>query len=610
MTDIKTARHEKQLQVAAAVEQGTSPASTTSNTKKLNFNPLLRPEERDPDFNPFNQTVIKPNTFVLIRLPSENFRVVKMTPSASVNLGKFGSFRVHDILGHPFGYTYEIFGIGPEEKGLVKNQKIKKGLKKLSKEEKRKLYEQQRKEEEDAQKEREQEEAIPPPGPQLRIVQGLDTMEEGGASTKDELDPDENNKDLMYDPQAMKLTMAEIEALKRSSVDAGREVIFSMIKAHSSFDKKTTFSQEKYVKRKEQKFLRRFAPEPINTAEILNLYLEKDPHKVLDMSEETLGLLLSLGNVKPGGTYLVAEDTSGLLVAALLERMAGQGTIVVAHANEHTRMDALKYLSVSDAWIESKVKTINWLDFLHPEEHDMGLESEGEEGEEHKGKGGIDEEEKINTTTDNADTNKSSTTTTKSDSSYFLYKFVEKTPQEIAAMKPHQRGQYYRRKKRYDEFVEVRALIDSQAFDAAFLATELDLPTLAPRVVDSLKGSASLVIYSQFKENLVATSHVLQKDLRVLAPTLLETKVRKYQTLPGRMHPVMTMRGGGGYLLWGTRVIPTEVDAIGGSRGKKRKAVESSSSSSPKQQQQPENDTDKNDAKNEPSSKQIKLDKD
>lgn len=605
MTDIKTTRHEKQLQVAAAVEQQEALDRTSVSNKKLNFNPLLRPEERDPDFNPFNQTFIKPNTFVLIRLPSENFRVVKMTPTASINLGKFGSFRVHDILGHPFGYTYEIFGIGPEEKGLTKNQKVKKGLKKLTKEEKRKLYEQQKQ----LQGEDEQAETVPPPGPQLRIVQGLDTMEEGGASTKDELDPDENNKDLMYDPQAMKLTMAEIEALKRSSVDAGREVISSMIKAHSSFDKKTTFSQEKYVKRKEQKFLRRFAPEPINSAEILNLYLEKDPHKVLDMSEESLGLLLSLGNVKPGGTYLVAEDTSGLLVAALLERMAGQGTIVVAHANEHTRMDALKYLSVSDAWIESKVKTINWLDFLHPEEHDTGLESEGEDEdeEEQQQKGGgnnnVDEGTDIKSSINNTEP----TTTTKSssaDSSYFLYKFVEKTPQEIASMKPHQRGQYYRRKKRYDEFIEVRALIDSQAFDAAFLATELDLPTLAPRVVDSLKGSAPLVIYSQFKENLVATSHVLQKDLRVLAPTLLETKVRKYQTLPGRMHPVMTMRGGGGYLLWGTRVIPTQVDAIGGSRGKKRKAVESPSTTS-----QPKSNT-SNDIKDEPSSKQIKVDKD
>lgn len=604
MTDIKTTRHEKQLQVAAAVEQQEALDGASVSNKKLNFNPLLRPEERDPDFNPFNQTFIKPNTFVLIRLPSENFRVVKMTPTASINLGKFGSFRVHDILGHPFGYTYEIFGIGPEEKGLVKNQKVKKGLKKLTKEEKRKLYEQQKQ----LQGEDEQAETVPPPGPQLRIVQGLDTMEEGGASTKDELDPDENNKDLMYDPQAMKLTMAEIEALKRSSVDAGREVISSMIKAHSSFDKKTTFSQEKYVKRKEQKFLRRFAPEPINSAEILNLYLEKDPHKVLDMSEESLGLLLSLGNVKPGGTYLVAEDTSGLLVAALLERMAGQGTIVVAHANEHTRMDALKYLSVSDAWIESKVKTINWLDFLHPEEHDTGLESEGEDEdeEEQQQKGGgnnnVDEGTDIKSSINN--TEPTTTKSSSADSSYFLYKFVEKTPQEIASMKPHQRGQYYRRKKRYDEFIEVRALIDSQAFDAAFLATELDLPTLAPRVVDSLKGSAPLVIYSQFKENLVATSHVLQKDLRVLAPTLLETKVRKYQTLPGRMHPVMTMRGGGGYLLWGTRVIPTQVDAIGGSRGKKRKAVESPSTTS-----QPKSNA-SNDIKDEPSSKQIKVDKD
>ncbi|VVT54367.1 uncharacterized protein SAPINGB_P004040 [Magnusiomyces paraingens] len=515
----------------------------TEDTTKLRVK--IPAEELDPNFNPFEQTVITPNTYILIRLPSDTLRIVKMIPGISVNLGKFGSFWVDDILGHPFGLTYEIFGTGPEEKGLVKNRRAKKGERKTNK---------QRAEEAE-----EEQVDVRGPRPQLRIVPALDNTEEQAKT--DEMMPEENNKDLVYDPDAMKLSMAEIEALKRTSVDSGREVIQKMIAAHTSFDKKTTFSQEKYIKRKEQKFLRRFATEPLGAAQLLQVYLEKDPYgRVRDMSEESLALMMSMANVKPGGKYLVVDDASGLLVYAMLERMAGQGTIVLAHANEHTSLDALKYIKASEAWIESRVRTINWLDFLHPEEHDLCIMEEA------LGNGEITEPVQISQPVQSADGVPTEN---------YPYRFVERTAEELAAMKPHQRAQYFRRAKRHADFATARTLIDeAPGLDAVLVTTDLDLPELMPQLVDRLRGAAPLVAYSPFKETLVPTAHILQKDLRVLAPTIIETRVRRYQTLPGRMHPLMTSRGGGGYLLCGTRVFPTDVDAAGGARGRKRKTKE------------------------------------
>lgn len=85
------------------------------------------------------------------------------------------------------------------------------------------------------------------------------------------------------------------------------------------------------------------------------------------MSVETLALMLSLANVRPGGTYFVVDDnSSGVLIIALLERMQGKGTIIVGHANEHMNMDALKYINASEAWVDDRVKTITWLDFYIP----------------------------------------------------------------------------------------------------------------------------------------------------------------------------------------------------------------------------------------------------
>lgn len=420
----------------------------------------------------FNPATIKDGNYIMIRLPSENHRVFKLAAGAKIGLGKFGSFHVDDILGHPFGYTYEIIG-----------------------------------------------------DRQLRLVN------EEFTTDKDELEPDENNRDLFDDPTAQTLSMEEIEALKKNSQDGGREIIERVVSSHVAFDKKTTFSQEKYLKRKQQKFLKRFTPVPIGSTELIDYYLDKDAQKVMDISEESLGLMMSLANIRPGGTYLVVDDLNGVIVAAMLERMGGEGLIVVAHDDEHPKLDGLKFMNLSEDFITSHVRSINWLDFIDPEEAEI--------------------------------------VPTLSDA-------------ELSALKPSHKVQYLRKKRRADNLAVVRALIDGCKFDGLIISTELHVPTLIPHLLPAIGGSRPIVIYDAAKEALVETTHLLHKDLRVLAPTIMETRVRRYQTLPGRMHPHMTMRGGGGYVLWGTRVIPNEnVNAVGTVRGpKKRKGEDKERSSS------------------------------
>lgn len=86
------------------------------------------------------------------------------------------------------------------------------------------------------------------------------------------------------------------------------------------------------------------------------------------------------------------------------------------------------------------------------------------------------------------------------------------------------------------------------------------------KLIPALAGSRQLAIYHAAKEPLVDTAHDLMADLRVLAPTILETRVRKYQVFPGRTHPLMTSKAGGGFVLWGTRVVPSDDVRAGGKR--------------------------------------------
>jgi tRNA (adenine-N(1)-)-methyltransferase non-catalytic subunit len=42
------------------------------------------------------------------------------------------------------------------------------------------------------------------------------------------------------------------------------------------------------------------------------------------MRIDTLSQMMSLGNVRPGGRYIVVDEASGVVVSALLERLGGQ----------------------------------------------------------------------------------------------------------------------------------------------------------------------------------------------------------------------------------------------------------------------------------------------
>ncbi|KAF5106715.1 hypothetical protein DV452_002029 [Geotrichum candidum] len=423
----------------------------------------------------FNPSTIRDDSFIMIKLPSENCRVFKLTAGSLIKLGKFGSFYASDIIGHPFGYTYEIVG-----------------------------------------------------DKQLRIVS------EDFIKDVTEPEADANNQDLLDDPLAQQLTRNEIEEMKKSTTDGGRALIEKVVSGHVAFDKKTTFSQEKYLKRKEQKFLKRFTPIPIGSSELIEYYSDKEsPTKVMDLTEESLGLIMSLANIRPGGNYLVVDDVSGVLVAAMLERMGGEGVIVVAHDDGNPKLDGLRYLNLPEKYIESRVRSVSWLDFLDP----------NQEAE---------------------------------------YEYREMSPEEFDSLPPNLKLQYTRRKRRSENYAFVRNLVDNKKFDALVMSTTIHVPTLIPRVIEAVSGSRPVIVYDGSKELLLETSQVLMKDLRILAPTIIETKVRKYQTLPGRIHPHMTMRGAGGYILWGTRVFPnSNVNAVKINRGKKRKAVSSEETSTP-----------------------------
>lgn len=443
------------------------------------------------------ETHIKHDLHALVRLPSDGLKIVELKAGTSINLGKFGIFDIDEIIGFPFGQSFEVLDdrkVRPIASTTYGNNA------------------------EEEEEEEESENSTPAP---TTLNEKIDYLKKLNVSSS------ESNKELIdIGNSTQSLSMEEIETLKKnaSGSNVGEAIIDKLIKSHVNFKLKTKHSQEKYLIRKQQKFLRRFTVEYLGASELLQYFIEKESNKVLDMSEESLGLMLSLANIQPNGRYLVIDETGGVVINALMERMRGQGEMLVIHENEHPNHSALVHTDYPIELQKKMIKTINFLQFLEPEN------------------------EKI--------------------------QWNDLSKEELSEMKTNKRSHYYRRKQNSIDINEAIENSEKGNFDALIIASTLYTPTLLDKLIDKVGGSRPIIVYSQHKETLVETQIQSLDNLKLLAPTIHESKCRPYQTIPGRLHPLMSMRGGGGYVFSALKVFPIEkgVQAVG--RGLKKRRVE------------------------------------
>lgn len=402
--------------------------------------------------------------------------MIQLRIEGVINMGKFGTFNVEDVLGYPYGQAFEI-----ENENKVKPiESLDIGITDLAE---------------------------------------LDSDDLISGSSKD-------NRLLVDQGNVQKLTVEEIEEMKNKigGNEVAREIIQTMIKNHGSFDKKTAYSQEKYLDRKHKKFLRRFSINYLTSNEMLDyLYFEKEPFRILNLSIEMLGLMMSYGNVMPGGNYLVVDETGGLVVYAMLERMGNRGTITLLHENDQPSIHVLnktRYAKEISTSPESMVQCINVLQFLEPETERPDFKP-------------LDEEE------------------------------YKKLPETM-------RTQYDRKLKRFQITNKVLDRVIQNDFESLIYVSTLNPTTFVPRIIPRLRGSSPLVIYNQYKEALIELNHIFLREKGILLPNIHHSVVRRYQTVPGKIHPLMTSRSDGGYILTGLKVFPIQnVVAVG--RGTKKR---------------------------------------
>jgi len=384
--------------------------------------------------------VIHVGDTVLLRLPTGDIKSCKVEANSMVNLGKFGSFLADALVNQPYGLTYEI-----------NNKTVN---------------------------------VIPP----LPI---------------EELEDTDATNELINDGQFVQpLTASEIENLKQSGVHAS-DIIKKQIDMHANYSLKTEYSKDKYKKRKAAKYSKSFTTVQPTLFNVCEYWFAKDQARILSLRIDTLSQMMNLGNVRPGGRYVVVDDASGMVVSAVLERLGGNGRLItICDVDSPPAYPVMTQMNFPKELTANVLSSLNW--------------------------GTADE-------------------------AYTPIVLSAEPPRGSYGSEKH-KTRLSKRKTASDALFNVREELFAGEFEGLFLASSYDPFSILQKLFPYLGGSASVVVYSPHLQVVSDLQATLRVEPQYLAPSVSESWFRRYQVLPGRTHPLMTTSGGGGYLLHAIKI--------------------------------------------------------
>lgn len=278
--------------------------------------------------------------------------------------------------------------------------------------------------------------------------------------------------------------------------------------ANENFAKKNAYSKIKYVRRKQQKFLRWICPRHPTTRGLCDFYARKDPSRIMDLRLDTLSQLLGHADIHRGGRYLLWDDSKGFILGAMLARIGACPETLLVNLFGGS---------------QAQTPTLPLFNLTEGEKRPFFSISVGDVGPEplvaHEFRMGSHAGE------------------------------TDPSPEQLEHRARFEAKQAQRR--------AVRELFDEQAFDALVLvAQEHDPCQLLDRWPAFLRPSGRVVVYCRWREPLLAAFVKLRSAGCFVDVALNESWARRYQTAAGRLHPEMTMNSHGGFLLTATRVVP------------------------------------------------------
>ncbi|KAF0758869.1 hypothetical protein AaE_003813 [Aphanomyces astaci] len=351
--------------------------------------------------------------------------------------------------------------------------------------------------------------------------------------------PTNDNRSYTDTNDSQKLSNHEIAALRAQGVN-GSALIAKLVENSDTWDTKTEFSKQKYLKKKQQKYMPRIQMVRCTAIALCDVYHSRQPAKILNLRYDIIGQILSYGNIYAGAQVLLVETCMGLITGAIAERMLGRGHLLAGYEGQQASVDTVRRFNFDQQVNDSIV----YFPF-----HYIGQ---------------LDQDEATLVATEST-----------------AYEVARSTPDEIDARKAEVAAQVSlytdEEQKKYLQKKELRKLKQRQAkpkksptdirtllrtpSDSLVIVSHYDPLAMLLQLLPNLGLSRPFVVYCEYLEPLTSAFDALQRMDSIINLQLNDTWTREYQILPGRTHPEMTMSAGSGYLLSGIKVEATPAPA-------------------------------------------------
>ena len=284
-------------------------------------------------------------------------------------------------------------------------------------------------------------------------------------------------------------------------------LVDKLVEQSKTFETKTAFAQEKYVRKKQAKYALLFKVERMTIDNYTDIKIptcnpdtqeSPDDSKALQIRIDSIAQILHYGSIRYNSRLLLVDDTNGILPAAILSRMTEEGQLYHAlQGKSQPQMSHAKAMHLPD--VKKRWTAIPFDVLTQPEKYPE-LSDEAEEAKRKNKKIWGDEEN---------------------------------------------------RQSQWLGGRAANALLTVSPVETLIVA-KLDPLEEVVRLLPFVSLSGTIVAYSPCAEPLYRLFNVLKccaVNIRVA-----DTWYREYQVLPQRTHPTVTMSGTGGFILSATKI--------------------------------------------------------
>ncbi|KAE8751423.1 hypothetical protein FOCC_FOCC001998 [Frankliniella occidentalis] len=380
-----------------------------------------------------------------------------------------------------------------------------------------------------------------------------------------------DNRNIVDDGSSQKLSMEEIVSLRDEGLSS-KEIVGTLIENSTTFQSKTEYSQQKYLKKKEKKYFEYITVRKPTLRLIAEIMFRLDQGKIFGLRMDTLSQITTAVNLHSHGRYIVFESgCQGLPAAAMLNGLSSEGRLVYVHLGNYPSKQALLALNLTEEQDNSLicVNIYNLLRKIKSEsngnsaEEAIVLAKDQEVFNDEEVKKEESSSEKIELTPalkEESTTPEKEMKISSSEEANDKDQILTNSDQENSCPNKRKHSESgnddgsAKKKSRWEVETDRAASTLSAKADGLVIACREHPSSVLKALLPLIAPSRNFVVYGQVREPLLELLQELIKRPDVTNVRLTDTWLRNYQVESNRTHPLVNMTGSGGYLLTGVKV--------------------------------------------------------